>query len=261
MALTLTLKLAFVKSLAAHVRPHVSNEALGVLAGTFFCLSLAVMSEVTLFLRMLTGVVFGIILAFVLGMTAGTSNGIMGSTTSSIVISVIFLVAYFRLPLYLIQILLSLALSRIDFRNKGTRLWFFSPPAWDELIWFPLPGLDVQLIDIVRENREVGLECIAYTSASFNQGWAAKNAILSLIANDIVAAKDLRAIANISNTLSWLPQNNREELKNTLLGLDEISRRAFASIESETTYNRQEQLRLGLNLIENVQKGLVLTAK
>jgi hypothetical protein len=124
------------------------------------------------------------------------------------------------------------------------------------MIWLPLPGLDQHLVNLGRNNRQKGLQEIAHVASSFRQGWAAQKAVLTLMVDDVEAANTIETIAGMSGTLSWLPQDTRDEMKSLLLGLDEISRHARAALESETPYNRQEQLRLGLNLIESAGRGL-----
>jgi hypothetical protein len=186
------------------------------------------------------------------GMALGTPEGVM----LGMKVGIAFSASFFRLFLYVLEAPWSWLLSR---HPEGMGLCL-SPVTWDEIIWFPLPGLDTQLLSIARQDRNSGLEAINFVAGSFRQGWAARKAVLALMVDDIALAKDTHSISNISGTLGWLPQDLRDELKSILLGLDEISRHARAAEESETPYNRQEQLRMGLNLIERVRQGLVINS-
>jgi AAA+ ATPase superfamily predicted ATPase len=126
---------------------------------------------------------------------------------------------------------------------------------WDELIWLPLPGLDRHLVSIGKQDREEGMKAIAYVAGAFRQGWAARRALLELTAYDVQTSKSLASIATISETLSWLPPETRAAYKSLLLGLDTVSKHAKAALESDTLYNRQEQLRLALNTTQSMRQG------
>jgi hypothetical protein len=126
------------------------------------------------------------------------------------------------------------------------------------MVWFPLPGLDGLLVKIAKENRQEGMEAIAFVATSFRQGWAAKRALLELTAYDVGNAHELDSIAEISDNLSWLPDDARLDMQDLLLGLEQSSQHARAAMESETLYNKQEQLRMGLSVVERMRGGLAL---
>lgn len=136
-----------------------------------------------------------------------------------------------------------------------------SPVWWDELIWFPLPGLDTLLIQINQQSHQEGLDALAFVASSFRQGWAARNAILTLTAQDVRRADTLSAIGDISETLAWLPEDTRGEYKSFLLGIEQISQHAKAVMESETIYNNQQQLRMGLDVIRRMNQGFGIDNK
>ena len=133
--------------------------------------------------------------------------------------------------------------------------------VWDELIWFPLFGLDGLLVKIGLENRQQGMEAIAFVAASFRQGWAARRALLELTAFDVRQANSLNSISEISTNLSWLPDDARMDMQELLLGIEQASQHARAALESETLYNRQEQLRMGAQVIDRIRSGLAYAEK
>ncbi len=166
-----------------------------------------------------------------------------------------FLLCYFRLPFYIMQ-----ALSVWLAVRLGNLIWSYSPILWDEMIWLPLPGLDEQLVAIGKQNRVAGLDAIAIVAQSFRQGWAAKKALAELTLYDVQNACTLHAIGAISESLLWLPAEGRIDLKSFLPGIEQISQYARAALESDTLYNRQEQLRSALKTTRQMREGFAYYA-
>ena len=104
------------------------------------------------------------------------------------------------------------------------------------------------------------MQAIAYVAGAFRQGWAARRALLELTAYDVGTSKNLEAIAAISETLSWLPPETRAAYKSLLLGLETVSKSAKAALESDTLYNRQEQLKFALNETQSMRQGFAYDA-
>ncbi len=203
------------------------------------------------------GVMLGLMIGVVLGLMLGVLGGVLGGVMGGVVGGVAFILAYYRVLLYFFQLPWSFSQARW-FRGGGLRL---SPVFWDELIWFPLLGLDRLLVEINRKNHEEGLEAIAFVAASFKQGWAAQNAILELTAEDVRNSSTLQNIGAISETLAWIPENVRGDYKSFLVGVEKVSQYARAALTSETIYNRQEQLRNGLRLLQRMNQGFALDSK
>ncbi len=115
------------------------------------------------------------------------------------------------------------------------------------------------LVEIGRLDRKKGMESIIYTAA--NYGSTARNALLELTAYDLQRADNLQKISDISNMLSWLPHEWRTDMQDILHSLNQVSQHARAALETETLYNKQEQLRMGQSIVEGIQKGLTLVGK
>jgi hypothetical protein len=199
------------------------------------------------------GVVFGVFgMVFgVVGMVFGVAGGVAGGAAGGAAWGVSFILAYFRLPLYMMQAPVVWLAAR-----RGNLVWRYSPVLWDELIWFPLPGLDEQLVAIGKHDRAAGLDAIATVAQSFRQGWAAKKALAELALYDVQNARTLQAIGAISENLLWLPTEARIDLKSFLPAIEQISQHARAALESDTLYNRQEQLRSALKTIQQMREGV-----
>jgi hypothetical protein len=110
------------------------------------------------------------------GLVYGVVFGLISGPLEGSMIGVTFLAGYFRIPLYLIEALLSFLLSyRVEEADAGRR-WRFQPVTWDELIWFPLPGLDRYLRALANQNDLVAQEASALVKDSFRQAWAMERA-------------------------------------------------------------------------------------
>ena len=112
------------------------------------------------------GIVYGVVFGFL----SGPAGGLMIGAT--------FLTGYFRIPLYLIEAVLSFLLSYRAGEADAARRWRFQPVTWDELIWLPLPGLDRHLQALADQNDPVAKDAFAVTKDSFRQRWAMKRARL-----------------------------------------------------------------------------------
>jgi len=108
------------------------------------------------------GLVYGVFLGFVLGPLAGLSIGAS------------FLIGYFRIIFYIVEAPLSWSLGNLAARGEAGKLWQFHPLRWDELIWFPLPGLDKHLLAIQRQDGPTAQAAIHQVQESFRQRWAAE---------------------------------------------------------------------------------------
>jgi hypothetical protein len=133
-----------------------------------------------------------------------------------------------------------------------------SPIYWDELVWLPLLGLDRQLIALGKQNRDAARAAIAEVTQAFRQQWAARNALIELTAYDVERAQDTQAIAKIADQFAWLPAEMPKNLENVLPSIRNIAEYAQASLESDTLWNKQTQLRNALSETRNVREGLGL---
>jgi uncharacterized protein len=231
-----------------------AGVALGVAAGVAFGVAFGVMTSVSLGVAagVAAGMGFGTLFGVIAGVMFGVWDSVAVGVAVGVAIGVSSWIGYFRLANYIIEAPFAFLLSRSS--RSDLRL---SPVIWDELIWLPLPGLDRLLVSISNTDRQEGMKAIAYVAGSFRQGWAARRALLELTAYDVQTSRSLESIAAISETLYWLPPETRAAYKSLLLGLETVSRHAKAALESDTLYNRQEQLRLGLDATRSMRQGFV----
>lgn len=196
-------------------------------------------------------IILGIITTNIMRVLVGTSIDI----ATGMMIGLGFIISYLRLILYLFEAPWSYLITR--FYPESIHR---SPLILDEIIWLPLPGIDQQLVALTHKDRARGLEAIAHVADSFRQGWAARAALLELLRLDLTSAQNLLQVAGIVSTLGWLPETLRGELKNLLAGLEQIGRHAQAALQSDTLYNRQEQLRQGQTLLVRLRGELAFSS-
>jgi uncharacterized protein len=109
------------------------------------------------------GLVYGVLLSVVLDPLRGLSIGAA------------FLLGYFRIIFYLLEASLSWILGNLAGNREVLKLWRFHPILWDELIWFPLPGLDRHLRAIREQSGPAARAAIRQVQESFRQSWATEN--------------------------------------------------------------------------------------
>lgn len=249
-----------------------AGVAFGVTAGVAAGMAGGVATGMTL--EVAYGVAVGIATGITLGVAGGVTLSMAGGMTAGIIISIAagvsfvvragsitegmittmatgiaFILTYLRLPLYILQAPWALFHNHLYESGELTG----SPLFWDEMIWFPLPGLDELLIKISKQDRQQGIDAISFVSNSFRQDWAVSRALSTLIMSDINKASSLKDVAKISLDQVWQKDTIRFNFQNDL---EQISHHARAALESQTLYNRQEQLRLGIKLLDPLVKGL-----
>jgi hypothetical protein len=158
-----------------------------------FCIALLLPSSVTVALwstqifSPAIGVFFCLMLGLAYGLEAGSARwGLIACLVYGVILSMVldpliglsigaaFLIGYFRIIFYVVEAPLSWILATLAQTGDALKLWSFHPVLWDELIWFPLPGLDQHLRVIQRQNELAAGAAIHQVRESFRQGWAVK---------------------------------------------------------------------------------------
>ncbi len=111
---------------------------------------------------LIAGVVYGIVLGFILGPLDGLAIGAA------------FLAGYFRIIFYVIEAPLAWILGTRAAQGNASKLWQFQPVRWDELIWFPLPGLANHLCALQEQDVSASRSAMREVRESFRQKWAAE---------------------------------------------------------------------------------------
>lgn len=237
--------------------------AVGLAFGLPFGLAIALAFglAVTLAFGRASGPIFGLIvtLAFIgaFGWAFGPASGLIGG----FVVGVSFLIGYFRLVVYVFELPYGLFMSRLAeiTPERARRLLQKSPVYFDEIVSLPLLGLDRHLVAVGRQDRQIGAEEIAHVAQSFRQGWAARNALVELMALEMEDAKDVESVARMADRLVWLPPELPTELEKVLPAVHQVSQRIKAVQESETLWNKRENLVRAQREVQSIRQGWSLS--
>jgi hypothetical protein len=133
------------------------------------------------------GILFSLLLGLAYGLNANSARwgliagvaygvviGLIANPLGGLVIGAAFLAGYFRIIFYVIEVPLAWTLGTRALTGDALRLWRFQPVRWDELIWFPLPGLDQHLRALKQQNGPAAQDAIRQVRESFRQRWAAE---------------------------------------------------------------------------------------
>ena len=141
-----------------------------------FCIAFLLLFSVavSLWSSMPMDLTLGILFSLALGLAYGlNADSARWGLIAGLAIGAAFLFGYFRLFLYMIEAPLSWTLAALAPNGNVHMLWQFHPARWDELIWFPLPGLDRYLHAYREQNERAARAAILHVQESFRQSWAA----------------------------------------------------------------------------------------
>ncbi len=186
-------------------------------------------------------------------------DGLSYSLASAICFTPAFLLSYFRVYFYLVELPWQLLLAMVARRypKAAYQLLSFSPLYWDEVIWFPLRGLDTHLVVIAREDPQTASKAIRDVTNTFRQSWAARGASLQLTATILANYRTVEQISEAFGEFTWLPDYPDRSLVNVVevrQRVDEISRRVTSALNATTLYNRREGYIKALNSVNNFLK-------
>ena len=106
----------------------------------------------------------------VAGLVYGIVIGLVIDPLGGLVIGAAFLAGYFRVIFYVIEAPLSWILGIRAARGNAVKLWRLQPVCWDEMVWFPLPGLGRHLRALKQQDEPAYEEAVRYVRESFRQG-------------------------------------------------------------------------------------------
>jgi hypothetical protein len=175
----------------------VAGVAFGVVSGVTLGVALGVALGVTagVTLGVAAGVTLGVTLGVVAGVLAGVVGGVAFGVAAGVVSCVAYVVARFRVPLWPLEALASFALSwcaRLA-PERAVRLSRWLPFRLHDLIYLPLPGLRLFLLQLAELDPTLTQTLIAEAAASVGQKGVAQRTLLELEASALErAARDRR---------------------------------------------------------------------
>ena len=201
--------------------------AFGVAVGVAYGLVLGVS------FGLVSGVGFGLVLGVGLGMglgvlfrgTGGLLLRVEGSVTGSVVSGKVFVVlfglawgvamgvaggvgwiiSYFRLFFFPFQWVLLRVLLLTS--PKPEIVLKLCPHRWDQVIWFPLWGLDRLALQVARQDLDSGLVLAESMIQSLAQKKLGRKALANITAYVLAQSENLEALAQTNETITWLPND------------------------------------------------------
>ena len=154
------------------------------------------------------GVVFGAAMGVLVGVVGGAVFGVAGGAVFGVVLGAAFIIAFLRLPLYLLWELpwcRQLSDRAIRKPAQATWLWHKQPLHYDEIILLPLIGLAEHLAAMAQTDPEACLEALADVGASLRQQWAIPRALSLILYQELRRCTTPALIERFTEATAWLP--------------------------------------------------------
>jgi uncharacterized protein len=225
--------------------------AVGVLGGDRYIV-------IDLTVAALVGVLFGTVAAILVGVATGFPFGVRFGVASGTAIWL----TYFRLANYPFDALLSWIVAGLAQRNPTDifRLWPFFPISWNEVIWFPLPGVRTLLALMVRQDREEGFRQIAFVASERSlQRRAAVGALTDIALKDLETASYLQ-LGETPERLRWTTEAVLPlpaEVTEALPRFERVARQAAQSAAVSSAYRKADALKRAVKELDTLQKSLI----
>jgi hypothetical protein len=172
--------------------------AFGVVSGVMF-LALGVAEGVEL--GLLGGVAVGVAVGAPLGVVRNVARGMAGGMTGGFV----WIIGYFRLFFFPFQWLLLRVLLLTS--PKPEIVLKLCPHQWDQVIWFPLWGLDRLALQVARQDLGSGLNLAESMIQSLAQKKLGRKALADITSYVLTQSGNLKALAQTNETITWLPND------------------------------------------------------
>jgi hypothetical protein len=206
----------------------------------------------------------GLAVGVAAGIPSGLDVGLRSGLAAGVAFPLTFLVVYFRLPSYPLEVMLASLTYFVGRWQPGLvrRAWHWSPVAWNEVIWLPLPFVGNLLALLVHQDRDRGFRAIAFVAAQRPRQRRVATAALIEVALDDLRCQAVEDLAKVTEKLRWTtaaPMQLPPDLAATLPGFDRASQDAGQYLTLNSPYRRQEALGRALDDIKALQRSLIAT--
>jgi len=193
-------------SVAVGVAPGVAGGvAVGVAVGVAYVITVGVAFGVAVGVVgvVVLGVVVGVVVGVVAGVAYGGAFGVGGG--------VALVVGYLRLYLYPLELLWLWGVwgvARLQ-PQWAPALLRSAPHQWDEVIWFPLWGVNEIARQVARADLPLGLAEIQKLFDTIGQKPLARRALADVTSDVLCGYTRLEQVAGAAAQVTWLPQDLR----------------------------------------------------
>lgn len=187
-------------------------------------------------------VIFGVV-GTLIGAVSGLPNGAEFGSVAGAAFIFEYFVSAFRLTFYGFELTVNWLISLIahQWPELASWVWRFQPGVWDQLPYFPLPFTASHLAVIIRHNRSLGLQQLAWLTAERPNERRASLAVNSEVAIAEIYVEALRELAQVSERLNWSddsPADLPEDVRSALPRFRRISEHV-AQFEELSSQDRQ----------------------
>jgi hypothetical protein len=206
----------------------------------------------------------GLAVGVAAGIPSTLDVGLRSGIAAGMTFPLAFLVTYFRLPTYPLEV----ALASVTYfvgrwqPRLARRAWRWCPVAWNEVIWLPLPFVGNLLALLVRQDRDRGFRAIAFVAAQRPRQRRTATAALVEVALDDLHVPTIIDLAKVTERLRWTtaaPIQLPSDLAATLPGFDRASQDFGQYLTLHSPYRRQEALDRALDDLKALQRSLIAT--
>ncbi len=210
-------------------------------------------------LSIVMGVLFGGMLGMpLMWVVHGIEIGVLTGTVLSMAFALASVAGVWRVPFWLPESIWSVFLFlwiRLGAGNPVEALGIL-PQRFDELIRLPLPFVGQIILEAYRDDPGAAAETVRYLFDSTNQQKLAAKVTAAIALDSLLRCNNIGDIADIADTLDWVPQPPPEELGEALPLFLEVAQDVRAALESDSFYRRAELLRAAIRRLESGRIGL-----
>ena len=208
------------------------------------------------------GLALGVAYGGTYGLALGISLSTWAGLTAALILPFVYWMTYFRLPFYPVDAALSALAYLVCWARPDlvARAWSWSPVAWNEVIWLPLPFVTQTLALLVQHDRRQGYEKIAFVAQERRLQRPAAIAALAEVALDDLRVESFPEMAEVAGRLGWTaskPATLPPELERSIDLFDSVSQlvRQHGAIQSH--YRKSETVTLAIARLEDLRRELV----
>lgn len=208
------------------------------------------------------GVAIGMTRGMAFGLAVSLSLSAAFGLTGGVAYGVAYWLVYFRLLTYPFEVALSTITYIVSKQQPSAiaRVWRWSPVAWNEMIWLPLPFISKMLVMFVQQDRAEGLRQIAFVAAERRlQHRAALKASLQVAINDL-RTKSINELADTTDKLEWTTDALAElanEIKIALPRFDRAAQHVGQYLALRNAYRKSAAMKKAVTEIESLQRSLI----
>ncbi|WP_190531657.1 AAA family ATPase [Limnothrix sp. FACHB-406] len=157
------------------------------------------------------GVAGGVAVGVAGGVAVGVAVGVGGDVAVGVAFTIGWPLGIFRIYWGIFAPIWSLILDRFIIGNSVAAAIPYFPYRLDEIIYFPLPFLNKNLIRLYQESPQLGKRELEYLLEFTNQKSRARQVMKSIAALRLAACRNVQDIEAVSQEIAWIPAQSFDD--------------------------------------------------